>query len=212
MVIPHKTQAYGESQDPPEEAIPMCTLRNFPNQIEHCIEWGRDKFNLLFVDVPGELISYLDNPKVFVGKLKMDNTPNGVIDHLQKIHDYINISSANSFQSCVNWAVDQYNDFFDFTIRDLLSLFPKDHVDKDGVPFWSGPKRAPSPIPFNPNEERHLKFVMCYANLFATCLGIPENRNVNAVREMATNAKTNPYVPKKVEVKLEENKDGAEPA
>lgn len=94
----------------------------------------------------------------------------------------------------------------------MLSLFPKDHVDKDGVPFWSGPKRAPSPIPFNPNEERHLKFVMCYANLFATCLGIPENRNVNAVREMATNAKTNPYVPKKVEVKLEENKDGAEPA
>lgn len=31
MVIPHKTQCYGDSQDPPEEAIPMCTLRNFPN-------------------------------------------------------------------------------------------------------------------------------------------------------------------------------------
>jgi ubiquitin-activating enzyme E1 len=42
MVIPHKTMCYGDSQDPPEESIPMCTLRNFPNQIEHCIEWGRD--------------------------------------------------------------------------------------------------------------------------------------------------------------------------
>ena len=31
MVIPYKTQCYGDSQDPPEEAIPMCTLRNFPN-------------------------------------------------------------------------------------------------------------------------------------------------------------------------------------
>ena len=31
MVVPHKTQCYGDSQDPPEEAIPMCTLRNFPN-------------------------------------------------------------------------------------------------------------------------------------------------------------------------------------
>jgi ubiquitin-activating enzyme E1 len=31
MVIPHKTQCYGDSQDPPEESIPMCTLRNFPN-------------------------------------------------------------------------------------------------------------------------------------------------------------------------------------
>jgi ubiquitin-activating enzyme E1 len=42
MIIPHKTQCYSDSQDPPEESIPMCTLRNFPNQIEHCIEWGRD--------------------------------------------------------------------------------------------------------------------------------------------------------------------------
>jgi ubiquitin-activating enzyme E1 len=31
MIVPHKTQCYGDSQDPPEEAIPMCTLRNFPN-------------------------------------------------------------------------------------------------------------------------------------------------------------------------------------
>ena len=31
MIIPHVTQCYGDSQDPPEEAIPMCTLRNFPN-------------------------------------------------------------------------------------------------------------------------------------------------------------------------------------
>jgi len=42
MIIPHKTQCYSDSQDPPEESIPMCTLRHFPNQIEHCIEWGRD--------------------------------------------------------------------------------------------------------------------------------------------------------------------------
>lgn len=48
MIVPHKTQCYGDSQDPPEESIPMCTLRNFPNQIEHCIEWGRDQFNTLF--------------------------------------------------------------------------------------------------------------------------------------------------------------------
>jgi len=68
MIVPHKTQCYGESQDPPEESIPMCTLRNFPNQIEHCIEWGRDKFNALFVDTPGDLISYLENPKLFVAK------------------------------------------------------------------------------------------------------------------------------------------------
>lgn len=50
MVVPHKTLCYGDSQDPPEESIPMCTLRNFPNLMEHCIEWGRDHFNAMFTD------------------------------------------------------------------------------------------------------------------------------------------------------------------
>ena len=31
MIVPHKTQCYGESPDPQEEDIPMCTLRNFTN-------------------------------------------------------------------------------------------------------------------------------------------------------------------------------------
>jgi ubiquitin-activating enzyme E1 len=82
MIVPHKTQCYGDSQDPPEEAIPMCTLRNFPNQIEHCIEWGRDKFNELFVDTPGDLVAYLDNPKLFVAKLKNDSTSSSVVSSL----------------------------------------------------------------------------------------------------------------------------------
>lgn len=82
MIVPHVTQCYGDSQDPPEEAIPMCTLRNFPNQIEHCIEWGRDKFNSLFVDVPSDLVSYLDNPKVFIGQLKANSTSSGMKESL----------------------------------------------------------------------------------------------------------------------------------
>lgn len=44
VVVPHKTQAYGDSRDPPEQSIPMCTLKNFPHKIEHCIEWARDDF------------------------------------------------------------------------------------------------------------------------------------------------------------------------
>jgi len=43
-ILPHLTESYGDSQDPPEESIPMCTLKNFPHAIEHCIEWSRDSF------------------------------------------------------------------------------------------------------------------------------------------------------------------------
>ena len=80
MIIPHKTQCYGDSTDPPEESIPMCTLRNFPNQIEHCIEWGRDLFNKLFVDRLNDAVSYIEKPVQFVSDLRKSITVSGVRD------------------------------------------------------------------------------------------------------------------------------------
>src|SRR4051794_1679188 len=40
VVIPYLTESYSSSQDPPEKAIPICTLKNFPNAIEHTIQWA----------------------------------------------------------------------------------------------------------------------------------------------------------------------------
>ena len=33
--------------DPPEEEVPYCTLKSFPSQIEHCIQWARDKVPII---------------------------------------------------------------------------------------------------------------------------------------------------------------------
>lgn len=38
VVIPHLTESYGSSQDPPEKETPSCTVKNFPNAIQHTIE------------------------------------------------------------------------------------------------------------------------------------------------------------------------------
>jgi len=38
VVIPHVTESYSSSQDPPEKSIPICTLKNFPNAIEHTLQ------------------------------------------------------------------------------------------------------------------------------------------------------------------------------
>jgi ubiquitin-activating enzyme E1 len=38
VVLPYLTESYSSSQDPPEKAIPICTLKNFPNAIEHTIQ------------------------------------------------------------------------------------------------------------------------------------------------------------------------------
>lgn len=41
VVIPFLTESYSSSQDPPEKSIPICTLKNFPNAIEHTLQVGQ---------------------------------------------------------------------------------------------------------------------------------------------------------------------------
>ena len=49
VVIPFLTESYSSSQDPPEKSTPICTLKNFPNAIEHTLQviscGGRKRWN-----------------------------------------------------------------------------------------------------------------------------------------------------------------------
>jgi ubiquitin-activating enzyme E1 len=38
VIIPHLTESYASSQDPPEKETPSCTLKSFPYIIQHTIE------------------------------------------------------------------------------------------------------------------------------------------------------------------------------
>ena len=74
---------------------------------------------------------------------------------------------------------------FDHGIRDLLRLFPADHKDDSGNPFWSGPKRCPNPLTFNADEDLSYNFVVATANLIAFNLGIAQVRDPAQLRAAA---------------------------
>ena len=59
-----------DSVDPPEESIPLCTLRNFPNQIEHTIQWARDKFEGYFAEGYAALKGYIESKDKFLNDLR----------------------------------------------------------------------------------------------------------------------------------------------
>ena len=55
VVVPGQSESYGSSADPPEPAIPVCTLKNFPYEISHTIQWGRDMFGGLYNRRPSQV-------------------------------------------------------------------------------------------------------------------------------------------------------------
>lgn len=202
MIIPHKTQCYGDSQDPPEESIPMCTLRNFPSQIEHCIEWGRDLFNKLFVDRPNDAAGYIEKPQQFVADLRKNTTISGVKDTLEEIKKLVDLKKSADLSKCVEVSRQYFDAMFNHQILNLLHIFPLDHTDKDGNPFWSGPKRAPNAIYFNPEDPLHVTFVTATANLIAFTLGIKQSRDGHAIAQKAATTHVDAFVPKKIKVEL----------
>ena len=41
VIVPHLTESYSSQRDPVEGDVPYCTLKSFPQIIEHTIQWAR---------------------------------------------------------------------------------------------------------------------------------------------------------------------------
>jgi ubiquitin-activating enzyme E1 len=75
IVVPFKTENYGATRDPPEKSIPVCTLKHFPNQIEHTLQWARDWFEEAFSIAAQETVQYLTQPD-FASTSSLGRCPN----------------------------------------------------------------------------------------------------------------------------------------
>jgi len=203
VVLPHLTQSYGDSQDPPEESIPLCTLKHFPNAIEHTIEWARDFFEQLFVESPREVNTFLTGAPAYLQKVPSEGTGSSQLARLNCIKRMIQQRSG-SFDMCIQFAVLEFQEKFHDSIAQLLHTFPLDHKTSEGALFWSGPKRAPTPIQFDASDPLHADFVAAAANLYAANLGILQLRDVDQVRAMASRVKVTPFQPKEVKIKVDD--------
>ncbi len=169
VILPFKTESYSSSQDPPEQSFPMCTLRSFPNKIEHTIAWARELFEGYFIK-PAETVNlYLTQPDYINTTLKQGGNEKATLEMIQ---DFLVQDKPLSVEDCIKWARLQFEKQYNNAIQQLLYNFPKDSVSSSGQPFWSGPKRAPDPLKFDPSNEYHWNFVVAGANLHAFNYGI----------------------------------------
>ncbi|KAF1817025.1 ubiquitin-activating enzyme E1 1 [Eremomyces bilateralis CBS 781.70] len=164
VVLPRLTESYSSSQDPPEQSFPMCTLRSFPNRIEHTIAWAKDLFHTYFVG-PAEIVNlYLTKPNYVESQLKQSGNEKQTLETLK---EFLVTEKPLTFDDCITWARIQFEKQYNNAIQQLLYNFPKDSQTSSGQPFWSGPKRAPDPLKFDPNNPTHFTFIEAGANLHA---------------------------------------------
>jgi len=217
VVIPMKTESYRTGNDPQENVeIPHCTLKMFPEETLHCVEWARDKFGRLFTQNPESLTLALD--KMSAVSSQEIKAAKDAIRMLKK--------KPENFSDCIAWARMKFQLYFVNNIKQLMYVYPLTAKTKDGRLFWTLPKRPPKELKFDPKNAVHASFIMSAACLRAKIFGItiPENPRSdefkNACADKAALIKLSEYIPneskastisKQVEKVGEDSKETEEP-
>uniref|UniRef100_A0A8C9SIJ9 E1 ubiquitin-activating enzyme n=1 Tax=Scleropages formosus TaxID=113540 RepID=A0A8C9SIJ9_SCLFO len=194
VVIPFLTESYSSSQDPPEKSIPICTLKNFPNAIEHTLQWARDEFEGLFKQPAENAMQYLTDPKFMERTLKLPGAQ--PLEVLEAVYRSLVTDRPSSRKDCVAWARNHWQVQYSNNIRQLLHNFPPDQLTSSGAPFWSGPKRCPHPLEFSTSNELHMDYIMAAANLFAQTYGLAGSTDRAAVIRLLQDVKVPVFTPK----------------
>lgn len=194
VVVPFLTESYSSSQDPPEKSIPICTLKNFPNAIEHTLQWARDSFEGLFRQAAENAAQYLAESSFVERTLKLPGVQ--PLEVLESVKHALVDHRPSSFEDCVAWARRYWQEQYSDQIRQLLFNFPPDQLTSSGQPFWSGPKRCPTPLIFSVDDPLHIDYILAAANLKAEVYGIPQNRDRDAIVSMVQRVEVPEFVPK----------------
>ncbi|XP_028923125.1 ubiquitin-like modifier-activating enzyme 1 [Ornithorhynchus anatinus] len=194
VVIPFLTESYSSSQDPPEKSIPICTLKNFPNAIEHTLQWARDEFEGLFKQPAENVNQYITDPKFVERTLRLAGTQ--PLEVLEAVQRSLVLQRPRGWADCVAWACHHWHAQYSNNIRQLLHNFPPEQLTSSGAPFWSGPKRCPHPLTFDSSNPLHLDYIMAAANLFAQTYGLPGSQDRAAVVGLLQSVRVPDFTPK----------------
>uniref|UniRef100_A0A8U7NXR6 E1 ubiquitin-activating enzyme n=1 Tax=Corvus moneduloides TaxID=1196302 RepID=A0A8U7NXR6_CORMO len=179
VVIPFLSESYSSSQDPPEKAIPICTLKNFPNAIEHTLQWARDEFEGLFKQPAENVNQYLMDPKFLERTLRLAGTQ--PLEVLEAVQRSLVSDRPRAWPDCVAWACRHWH-------RQYSNNIPVT------CPLWVHP--VPPGCPVGAPWPLHLDYVVAAANLFAQSYGIVGSRDRAAVAELLRHVRVPPFAPK----------------
>lgn len=201
VVVPNLTESYSASNDPAEESIAVCTLKMFPYQPSHCIQYAKSLFLGMFTNAPQNFMRYKNNKKEFQ---KMN--PNEITEPAKDILFVVENAVCHS-KECIKFAYKMWHEHFRDQIYYLVQKFPKSSVTADGTPFWIGTKNFPLILSID-ESDLNVDFIEATSNLWADVFGlkhVTRNDCVNYIKKHAN--KVFPYMLQDGEVTIDESKD-----
>lgn len=125
------------------------------------MEWARDLFGALFSQAPKSALKILEE-----GEATNPTSQQDIVALKEGLK--LLTGRPKTFADCVEYARLQFEKYFNHAVKQLLHVYPLDAKTKEGAPFWSLPKRAPTPVVFDVENMLHLQFIAATSCLRAT--------------------------------------------
>uniref|UniRef100_A0AC35FUY2 Ubiquitin-activating enzyme E1 C-terminal domain-containing protein n=1 Tax=Panagrolaimus sp. PS1159 TaxID=55785 RepID=A0AC35FUY2_9BILA len=195
VVYPHATESYSSSNDPPEKDIPICTLKNFPYEIQHTIQWAREMFEGLFTNPAETTNQFVTDERQFLERIESMN-PTQKYQLLYTVKRALVDDRPKKPEDCITWARDLFQQYYHNQIAQLLHNFPAEQLTSEGVKFWSGTKRCPHVLNFDVNDPYHFDFVYAASILRAQQYRLQPIMDKKCIAEIASSFEVEPFQPK----------------
>uniref|UniRef100_A0A8B9TW21 Ubiquitin-activating enzyme E1 C-terminal domain-containing protein n=1 Tax=Anas platyrhynchos TaxID=8839 RepID=A0A8B9TW21_ANAPL len=179
-MVPPLTKPLQTPTGSTDGTFPLCTLRYYPNAIEHTLQWARDEFEGLF-QLPAESV----NQSRHSGRAWRCRRECGGACR----------RGRRDWGDCVRWAWRHWQSRYHDAIAQLLHTFPPTHESSPGVPFWSGDRRCPHPLTFDPSNDAHVAYIEAAARLWAQTYKLPACSNRAATQDILRSMVLPSFVP-----------------
>ncbi|XP_013776079.1 ubiquitin-like modifier-activating enzyme 6 [Limulus polyphemus] len=190
VIIPNLTEHYSAQSDPSNEEYPLCTIKSFPSQLEHTVQWALDKFTRLLYQKPIMWNQFwIKNRHVQDILVKLES--GDPVENIFCVAKFLKVRPY-SFEDCVRISRIQFEKYFNHKALQLLGVFPLDSKLRNGTFFWQSPKRPPKPLNFSWEDEQHRLFVISMSKLLATIWGIPltsADTNLDNIQQITSTVK-----------------------
>lgn len=155
VVVPHASESYSSTADPPEAAIPLCTLKSYPYQPEHCVAWARSLFEQLFsADITTlktcleMLSSSADRPSsslisAVASESLLEHISSLPVDERRRVVDLLEVvfrhsSGRDAKDAITRWTEGLFRALFEIEPQRELREHPEGSLDEEGIAFWGG--------------------------------------------------------------------------
>ena len=166
VIIPHQTITYSETQDPPQKTIPVCTIKNFPYTIDHCISWGLELFEFHFTIVMNSLRQLYTEPNEFS---KQEHSYSLLL-HVYYLYSCIESKQKYHKKALIRYILSIIYTTYIGDIQTLQTTYPKDHTQDDGSLFWSGHKIYPNIIDLHVHKDKVYEYVETLYSILSTSI------------------------------------------